>query len=43
TFSDLDMVQQGSDTAIYFGETELARLPEFEANSLSINDFTEMT
>jgi phospholipase/lecithinase/hemolysin len=43
TFSDLDIVQQGSDTAIRFDETELAMLPGIEANSLSIDDFTEMT
>lgn len=43
TFSDLDIVQQGSDTAIRFDETELAMLPGIEANSLSVDDFTEMT
>jgi phospholipase/lecithinase/hemolysin len=43
TFSDLDIVQQGSDTAIRFDETELAILPGIEANSLSVDDFTEMT
>jgi phospholipase/lecithinase/hemolysin len=43
TFSDLDIVQQGSNTAIRFDETELAMLPGIEANSLSVDDFTEMT
>jgi phospholipase/lecithinase/hemolysin len=43
TFSDLDILQQGSNTAIRFDETELAMLPGIEANSLSVDDFTEMT
>jgi hypothetical protein len=40
TFSDLNIAQQGSDTAIRFGETELAILPGIEANSLNASDFT---
>ena len=40
-FYDLDIVQQGSDTAISFAETEIARLTDFEATSLTVDDFTE--
>ncbi len=39
-FDDLDIVQQGSDTGIYLDDTELARLSNFEADSLSIADFS---
>lgn len=38
-FEDLDIVQQGSDTAIYFEETQIATLLEFETNHLSVADF----
>ncbi len=40
-FSDLDILQKGSDTIIYFDRTEIARLSEFEADFLSIDNFIE--
>jgi phospholipase/lecithinase/hemolysin len=43
TFSDLNIAQQGNDTAIGFGETQLAILSGVEASSLSVDDFTAMT
>ena len=39
SFSELDIVQQGNDTAIRFGEAEIGRLLDFEATFLSANDF----
>ena len=41
-FSDLDILQNGSDTIIYFDRTEIARLSEFEADFLSIDNFIEI-
>ena len=41
-FDDLNIVQQGSDTGIYLDDTELARLSNFEADSLNIADFEPM-
>ncbi len=39
SFLELDIVQQGNDTAIRFGEAEIGRLLDFKATFLSANDF----
>lgn len=41
-FSDLNIVQQGSETAILFLGSELARLPEISADLITSADFTNL-
>ncbi|WP_052672423.1 SGNH/GDSL hydrolase family protein [Aliterella atlantica] len=42
-FSDLNIVQQGSETAILFSGSELARLPKISADLITSADFTNLT
>ncbi len=41
SFSALEIVQQGNDTVIHFGDTKIAKLLEFEATFLNTDDFID--